>query len=191
MISLEQWRAAIGGWNSRNLSAIYRRYRNRRIVRARNWAMLLVAMDHYNTGILYCAVYWLIVGLSAFMSSDGWMSSGFDDICDYQHDIRRALVEAPTAAVRHVSHDYQQRFWVFASPTAAPEPRSSTVYLQRLWNLASPSVCSMQRLLRALGWLLIVAGDVELNPGPLPPGEAVSILIATMTKSYLLAMPDF
>ena len=172
MNSLEQWRAAIGGWNSRNLSAIYRRYGSRRMIRVRNSLKLLLAMDHYNdaTIVLYYSLYWLIVRLFAFMSSDGWMSLAVDNICGYPYDIRRALVEAPTATVRHVSHDYQQRFWMLASPTAAPELRGCTVHLQQL---PSPSVSSMLRLLTALRWLLIVAGDVELNPGPVSQGEVV------------------
>ena len=171
MISLEQWRAAVGGWNAGSLSAIYRRYGSRRIVR--NWAKLLLVMDSY-TAAVYYSLYWIIVGLFAFMSSDGWiiaLSVAFDDACGYPHDIRRALVESPTATVLQVSHDYLQRFWVFASPTVAPLLRSSMIRLQRLWKLASPSVSSMLRLLLALNWLLIVAGDVELNPGPVPPGE--------------------
>ena len=165
MISLEQWRAAIGGWNAGKLSAIYRRYGSRRIVR--NWAKL---MDCY-TAAIYYALYWLIVGLFAFMSSDGWiiaLSVVFDDACGYPHHIRRALVESPTATVFRISHDYLQRFWVFASPTVAPLLRSCMIRLQRL---ASTSVSSMLRLLLALNWLLIVAGDVELNPGPVPQGE--------------------
>ena len=171
MISLEQWRAAVGGWNAGKLSAIYRRYGSRRIVR--NWAKLLLVMDSY-TAVIFYALYWLIAGLFAFMSSDGWiiaLSVVFDDACGYPHDIRRALVESPTATVFHVSREYLQRFWVFASPTVAPLLRSCMIRLQRLWKLASPSVSSMLRLLLALNWLLIVAGDVELNPGPVSQGE--------------------
>ena len=173
MISLEQWRAAIGGWNSGNLSAIYRRYGNRRIVG--KWAKLLLVMDSYTADIYY-ALYWLIVSFFAFMSSDGWiiaLSLADDDTCGYPHDIRHALVESLTAAVFHVGHDNLQRFWLFASPTVAPLLRSCMIHLQRLWKLASPSVFSMLRLLHALKWLLIVAGDVELNPGPVLQGEVV------------------
>ena len=85
MISLEQWRAAIGGWSAGKLSAIYRRYGSRRIVR--NWAKLLLVMDSY-TAVIYYALYWLIAGLFAFMSSDGWiiaLSVVFDDACGYPH----------------------------------------------------------------------------------------------------------
>ena len=173
MISLEQWRAAVGGWNSRNLRAIYRRYGSRRMVRARDWARFQLAMELYSVD-LYCSLYWLIVGLFAFFSSDGWRSATFDDICDFPLAIRRALIAAPTILVRHASRDNLPQLCVLASPTAAPELRSSVVYLQRLWKLESPSVSSILRLLRALGWLLIVAGDVELNPGPVPPGEIAS-----------------
>ena len=70
-----------------------------------------------------------------------------------------------------LGHDYLQRFWVFASPTVAPLLRRCMTCLQRMWKLASPSVSSTLRLLLALGWLLIVAGDVELNPGPVSQGE--------------------
>ena len=183
MISLEQWRAAIGGWNAGKLSAIYRRYGSRRIVR--NWAKLLLVMDSY-TAVIYYALYWLFAGLFAFMSSDGWiiaLSLVFDDTCGYPHDIRRALVESPTATVFRVSRDYLQRFWVFASPTVAPVFRSCMIRLQRLWKLASPSVSSMLRLLLALNWLLIVAGDVELNPGPVPQGELAYGDRFTLTSS--------
>ena len=39
--------------------------------------------------------------------------------------------------------------------------------LHCLGTSASPSKVQVLRLLLALCWLLIVAGDVELNPGPL------------------------
>ena len=174
MISLEQWRAAVGGWNAGKSPAIYRRYGSRRIVR-NSWAKLLLVMDRY-TAAIYYSLYWLILGLFAFLSSDGWitaLSLAFDDTCGYPHDIRHALVESPTATVFHASHDYLQRFWVFASPTVAPLLRRCMTCLQRMWKLASPSVSSTLRLLLALGWLLIVAGDVELNPGPVSKGEVV------------------
>ena len=113
----------------------------------------MLVMDSY-TAVIYYALYWLIAGLFAFMSSDGWiiaLSVVFDDACvyvnRYPHDIRRALVESPTATVFHVSHHYLQCFWVFASPTVAPVLRSCVIRLQRLWKLASPSVSSMLRLL--------------------------------------------
>ena len=148
MISLEQWRAAVGGWNSRNLRAIYRRYGSRRMVRARDWARFQLAMELYSVDV-YCSLYWLIVGLFAFFSSDGWRSATFGDICDFPLAIRRALIAAPTILVRHASRDNLPQLCVLASPTAAPELRSSIVYLQRLWKLESPSVSSILRLLRA------------------------------------------
>ena len=173
MISLEQWRATTGGWNAAKSSAIYRRYGSRRIVR-NSCAKLLLVMDRY-TAVIYSSLYWLILGLFAFLSSDGWitaLSLAFDDICGYPHEIRQVLVESPTATVFHVSHDYLQRFRVFTNPTLAPLLGRC---LQRMWKLASPSVSSTLRLLLALGWLLIVAGDVELNPGPVPRGELATL----------------
>ena len=171
MIGLEQWRAAIGGWYSGNISAIYRRYGSRRIVR--NWPRLLLIMDGY-TATAYYTVYWLFVVLLAFISADNLpaaLTLAFDDACGYQHSLR-ALVKSPIAAVFDFSQDSLQRFWVFASPTAVPVLKLCTVCLQRLCKLAtSPSASSTLRLLAALQWLLIVAGDVELNPGPIPQGE--------------------
>ena len=150
------------------------------MVRARDWARFQLAMEFYSVDV-YCSLYWLIVGLFAFFSSGGWRSATFDDICDFPLAIRRALIVAPTILVRHASHDNLPQLCALASPTAAPELRNSIVYLQRLWKLESPSVSSILRLLRALGWLLIVAGDVELNPGPVTPGE-------TVYSFYLIAM---
>ena len=163
MIGLEQWRAAIGGWYSGNLSAIYRRYGSRRIVR--NWPKLLLILDNY-TAVIYYSVFWLIVVLFALLSEDGLfitLSLAFgnnpQDIC-----------MSPTAAVFQVGRGSLQCFWVFVEPTIAPVIRTCTDY-PRSWKLGCPSVASMLRLLLALNWLLIVAGDVELNPGPVPPGE--------------------
>ena len=80
-------------------------------------------------------------------------------------DSLRTLVKSRTAAVLQVSQDSLQRFCVFARPTVSvPVLRTC---LQRFCKLAtSPSASSMLRLLTALRWLLIIAGDVELNPGP-------------------------
>ena len=85
-------------------------------------------------------------------------------------DSLRALVKSRTAAVLQVSQDSLRRFWVFASPTVSvPVLRTC---LQRFCKLAtSPSASSMLRLLTALRWLLIIAGDVELNPGPTPQSK--------------------
>ena len=87
-------------------------------------------------------------------------------------DSLRAVVKSRTAAVLQVSQDSLQHFWVFARPTASfPVPETC---LQRFCKLAtSPSASSMLRLLTALRWLLIIAGDVELNPGPTPQSEAL------------------
>ena len=180
MIGLEQWRAAIGGWNSRNLS-IYRRYGSRRIVR--NWPKLLLILDNY-TVAMYYSVYWLIVVLFALMAEDGLfvaLSLAFDNNCGYPQDLCM-LVKSPTAAVFQASHDSLQRFWVSADPTVAPVLRTCTctVHLYRSWKLASPSAASMLRLLLALNWLLIVAGDVEQNPGP---GEPKVYLLVDMAAS--------
>lgn len=119
------------------------------MVRARDWARFQLAMELYSVDV-YCSLYWLIVGLFAFFSSDGWRSATFDDICDFPLAIRRALIAAPTILVRHASHDNLPQLCALASPTAAPELRSSIVYLQRLWKLESPSVSSILRLLRAI-----------------------------------------
>ena len=85
-------------------------------------------------------------------------------------DSLRALVKSRTAAVLQVSLDSLQRFWAFARPTVSvPVLRTC---LQRFCKLAtSPSASSMLRLLTALRWLLIIAGDVELNPGPTPQSK--------------------
>ena len=170
MIGLEQWRAAIGGWNSRNLSAIYRRYGSRRIVR--NWPKLLLILDNY-TAAIYYSVYWIIVVLFALMSQDGLfvaLSLAFDSNSGYPQDLCM-LVKSPTATVFQVGNDSLERFRMFVEPIVDPVLRTCTVHLRRTWKLASPSAASMLRILLALNWLLIVAGDVELNPGPLPPGE--------------------
>ena len=99
------------------------------------------------------------------------LTLAFDDTCGYEHSLR-ALVKSPTAAVLHVSQDSLQRFWVFASSIVVPVYRTCIICLQCLCKLAaSPSASSMLRLLTALRWLLIVAGDVELNPGPITQGE--------------------
>ena len=99
------------------------------------------------------------------------LTIAFGDTCGYQHS-PRALVKSPTAAVLQVSQGSLQRFWVFASSIVVPVYRTCIICLQRLCKLAaSPSASSMLRLLTALRWLLIVAGDVELNPGPIPAGE--------------------
>ena len=166
MIGLEQWRASIEGCNYR---ALYRRYGSRRIVR--KWPKLLLIVDDYRATVCY-ALYWVFVVLLAFMSAEGFsaaLSLVFDDTCGYQRSLF-ALVQSPTSTVLQFSQDSLQRFWVSANPTVAPALRTCQVFLQRLCKLAaSPSASSMMRLLVALHWLLIVAGDVELNPGP---GEA-------------------
>ena len=95
-------------------------------------------------------------------------SLAFYHTCGYQHSLH-ALVKSPAATVLHISQDSLQRFWVFASPTVVNVPvlKTRTVCLQ-------PPLCStsaMLRLLTALQWLLIVAGDMELNPGPISQGE--------------------
>ena len=170
MIGLEQWRAAIGGWNSRNLSAIYRRYGSRRIVRHTVWSKLLLLLDSYSAAICY-SVYWLIVVLFVLMSEDGLfvaLSLAFDNNCGYS-DTLSTLVKSPT-----MIRDSLQCLWVPTKSPATPILRKCTIQLHRLLTLASPSSAPMLRLLRALKWLLIVAGDVELNPGPLPAGKAYS-----------------
>ena len=85
-------------------------------------------------------------------------------------DSLRAVVQSRTAAVLQVSQDSLQRFCVFARPiVSVPVLRTC---LQRFCKLAtSPSASSMLRLLTALRWLLIIAGDVELNPGPTPQSK--------------------
>ena len=165
MIGLEQWRAAIGRWYSGNLSAIYRRYGTRKIVR--NWPKIL---DNYcNTAAIYYSVL-LIVVLFALTSQDGLfvaLSLAFDNSCSYPQDLCM-LVKSPTATMLQVSHGSLQRSWVITDSTAGPVLRTC---IRCSWKLASPSSAPMLRLLLALNWLMIVAGDVELNPGPLPPGE--------------------
>ena len=186
MIGLEQWRAAIGGWNARNLSAIYRRYGSRRIVRHTVWSKLLLLLDSYSAAICY-SVYWLIVVLFVSMSEDGLfvaLSLAFDNNCGYS-DTLSALVKSPT-----MIRDSLQCLWVPTKPPAAATPilRICAIQPHRLLTLASPSSAPMLRLLRALKWLLIVAGDVELNPGPLPPGKAYKNR-RSMFRS-LLCRPD-
>ena len=166
MIGLEQWRATIGGWYSGNLSAIYRRYGSRRIVR--NWPKLLLILDNYTAAIYYSA-YWLIVVLFALLSEDGLfvaLSFAFDNNCVYPD-----LYMLPTATVFQVGHDSLQRFWVFVDPTVSPVLRTCTIHLRRSKLASTTTTAPMLRLLLALNWLLIVAGDVELNPGPVPSGE--------------------
>ena len=87
-------------------------------------------------------------------------------------DSLRAGVKSRTAAVLQVSQDSLQHFWVFVSSTVSvPVLRTC---LQRFCKLAtSPSASSMLRLLTALRWLLIIAGDVELNPGPTPQCKTI------------------
>ena len=176
MIGLEQWRASIGGWNSGNLSATYRRYGSRRIVRG--WSKLLLIIDHYSTAIHYF-VYWLIAVLFALMSEDGLffaISLACDNNCGYS-DTLSMLVKSPTsAATIQAGRDSLECLWVSTKPSVTPILQTCTLQWHRLCTLASPSsTAPMLRLLLALNWLLIVAGDVELNPGPLPTSEANSI----------------
>ena len=170
MIGLEQWRAAIGGWYSGNLSAIYRRYGSRRIVRG--WSKLLLILDSYSTAIYY-SIYWLILVLFVLMSGDGLfvaLSLAFDRNCGYSDNLN-ALVKSPTStAMIQAGRDSLRCLWVSTKPSLTIL-RICAIQLHRLWTLASPSTAPMLRLLRALKWLLIVAGDVELNPGPLTAGE--------------------
>ena len=97
-------------------------------------------------------------------------------------DSIRVLVKSRTAAVLQVSQDSLRRFRVFASSTGSfPVPgtclqvlRTFTFCLQHFCKLStSPSAFSMLRLLTALQWLLIIAGDVELNPGPISQSKAI------------------
>ena len=172
MIGLEQWRASIGGWNSGNLSATYRRYGSRRIVRG--WSKLLLIIDHYTAAIHYF-VYWLIAVLFALMSEDGLffaISLAFENNCGYS-DTLSMLVKSPTsAATIQAGRDSLECLWVSTKPSVTPILQTCTFQWHCLCTLASPSsTAPMLRLLLALNWLLIVAGDVELNPGPLPKGE--------------------
>ena len=168
MIGLEQWRAAIGGWHSGNLSAIYRRYGSRRIVRG--WSKLLLILDNYRAAIWY-SVYWTIVVLFAFMSEDGLFIALSDNNYAYLDDL---LKSSASAATIRAGRDSLQCLWVSTKPPVLPKLQTCKIQLHRLCQmLASPSTTApMLRLLLALNWLLIVAGDVELNPGPLPKGEA-------------------
>ena len=163
MIGLEQWRAAIGRWHAGNLSAIYRRYGSRRIVC--NWTKFLPTIDNYSTAVYYL-VYWLIVVLFAVLSEDGLfvaISLHFCDNWSYLTPVPRS--PAP------VFRGYQN-LREFVQPTVTPVLGTGMVYLNRNWKLLGPSLAPTLRQLLALNWLLIVAGDVELNPGPLPAGEA-------------------
>ena len=176
MIGLEQWRASIGGWNSRTLSVTYRRYGSRRIVRG--WSKLLLISDNYSTAVYY-SVYWLIAVLFVLMSEDGLfvaLSLAFDNNCGYS-DTLSMLVKSPTsAATIQAGRDSLECLWVSTKPSVTPILQTCTLQWHRLCTSASPSsTAPMLRLLLALNWLLIVAGDVELNPGPLPTSEANSI----------------
>ena len=157
MIGLEQWRAAIGGWNSGNLSAIYRRYGSRRIVHHNIWLKhLLPILDNYSAVICY-SVYWLIIALFTLMSEDGLFVA-----LSLHADNFSAL--STSAAMIPASRDSLQCLWVSTKPFV--------IQLRHLMTLGSPSnTAPTLRLLLALNWLLIVAGDVELNPGPLPSGK--------------------
>ena len=170
MIGLEQWRASIGGWYAGNMSAIYRRYGSRRIVRG--WSKVLPIIDDYSTAI-YFSVFWLIVALYAFMSEDGLfvtLSLAFDKNCSYS-DILNTFVKSPASAA--MVQPCCNSLWVSTKPSFSPILQTYTIQWHRLWTFASLSTTvPMLRLLLALNWLLIIAGDVELNPGPLPTSEA-------------------
>ena len=170
MIGLEQWRASIGGWHSGNLSAIYRRYGSRRIVRG--WSKVLPIIDNYSAAIYYF-VYWLIVVMYVFLSEDGLfvtLSLAFDKNFGYS-DIVSTFIKSPaSAAMVRAGRDSLKCLRVSTKPFFS---QTCTVqWPHNLWTFASPSTTApMLRLLLALNWLLIVAGDVELNPGPLPMSE--------------------
>ena len=170
MIGLEQWRASIGGWYSSNLSAIYRRYGSRR--RVCNWSKLLLILDDYSAAVCY-SVYWIFIVLFALMSQDGLfvvLFLVFDHNCGYSDNLSTL---ANSAATFQAGRDSLQYLRVSTEPFVNSKLQICTIWLNRLWTFAGPwTTVSMLRLLLALNWLLIVAGDVELNPGPSTAGEA-------------------
>ena len=146
MIGLEQWRAAVGAWHAGSTRA-YRRYVNGRRRIVCNWQKLL-----FHTASIHYSVTWFIAVLFAFVSGSVASALGFNVDCRYSQSLCTA-VKSPGK----VCHD--------------STVRSCAVDLCRLLKSATPSLVSMLRLLSALRWLLIVAGDVELNPGPVSQGE--------------------
>ena len=156
MIGLEQWRAAIGAWHAGSLRA-HRHFVNEKRRIAHNWQKL--ASMHYS-------VYWFIAVLFAFVSGSVASALGYNVDCRYSQSLCTS-VKSPGK----VCHDSLQRFRLDTDSSFATTVRSCAVDLCRLLKLANPSLASMLRLLSALRWLLIVAEDVELNPGPVPPGE--------------------
>ena len=125
-------------------AGITRAYRHYVNGRRSNWQKLL-----FHTASIHYSVTWFIAVLFAFVSVSVASALGFNVDWRYSQSVCTS-VKSPGK----VCHD--------------STVRSCAADLFRLLKLATPS---MLRLLSALRWLLIVAGDVELNPGPVPPGE--------------------
>ena len=158
MIGLEQWRAAVGAWHAGSLRA-YRHYVNGKRSIARNWQTLLLCRGAASIQYSIC---WIIAVLFAFVSEGVASALGFNADC-------QSLCTSVKSPGK-VCQDSLQHLRMITS-TFAATVRSCAVDLYRLVKSTSPSLASMLRLLIALHWLLIVAGDVELNPGPVSQGE--------------------